>query len=188
MWVTNFTRKIEKWATENGAIYKLAEGYYRDVVQKEVVLAGINAGDRILCIGGGICPFSAILLHRETGAKVTVIDNCQECVALAKKMVKRLGLQGRVTVRHQEGERIPLADYSVVHFALQVFPMENVFNHVQYHAAPGTKMLIRRPKNELKNLYSKISGRVRKMLQACPFTLHKNARNIGKTLLYVKAV
>jgi hypothetical protein len=187
MLITKFTQKIEAWATKNGAIYKLAERYYREVVQKEIALANISCNDHILCIGGGFCPFSAILLHKETGARVTVIDNCGECVKLAGKMIRRLGLEAQIHVRLQDGANTQIDDFTVVHFALQVFPMENVFNHVQCHATPGTRFLIRRPKESLRNLYSKISSGVRSLLNQCPFTIHNNARNIGKTLLYVKA-
>ncbi|MCL2187482.1 MAG: hypothetical protein FWC16_06925 [Defluviitaleaceae bacterium] len=186
MWVTRLTQKIEAWAARNSAVYKLAEGYYRDVVQKEVALANINEGDHILCIGGGFCPFSAILLHRETGARVTVIDNCNDCVLLAQQMIRRMGLEKFIHVRLQDGASTPIGDYTVVHFALQVFPMECVFNHVKSQAAPGTRFLIRRPKDGLRSLYSKISNKVKHMLNQCPFAVHNNARNIGKTLLYVK--
>lgn len=182
-WITAITQKIEDWASEKEIVYKFAEKYYRDVVQKEIVLAAITEGDSILCIGGGICPFSAILFHQATGAKITVIDNNTCCVSKAKQVIDRLNLNEHVTVLHQDGRStdISFSAYTVVHFALQTQPMECVFSHVEKNVTPGTKLLVRRPKKRLKNLYSQLP-----MLHHCPFTVHSAASNIGSTMLYIK--
>ncbi|MCL2203247.1 MAG: hypothetical protein FWB88_04850 [Defluviitaleaceae bacterium] len=189
MWITNFTQKIETWATENSAVYKLSERYYRDIVEKEAALAHITREDHILCIGGGICPFSAILLHRHTGAKVTVIDNNKDCIPPARKMIQRLGLEDSVAVHCQDGAIFPagIGEYTVIHFALQVCPMECVFSHMQSHAAPGTRFLLRAPRERLRNLYSPVAGKLRDILSRSPFAMHRNARNIKSTHLYIKA-
>jgi len=90
MLVTSLTKKIEDWATAAGVTYRLAAEYYRDVIHNEVVLANITNDDHILCIGGGICPFSAILFHQTTGAMVTVIDNDSDCVPKARHVIEQL--------------------------------------------------------------------------------------------------
>ena len=184
-WITSITQKIEDWASEKEVIYKLAEKYYHDVVQKEVVLASITKGDSVLCIGGGICPFTAILLHQATGAKVTVIDNNICCIPKARQVIDRLKLSEHVAVFHQDGRStdLPFSAYTVVHFALQTYPMECVFSHVEKHVAPGTKLLVRSPKRQLRNLYNQLPS---PLLHYCPFTVHNATRNIGSTLLYIK--
>ena len=184
-WITEVTQKIENWASEADIVYNFAARYYHDVIKKEIVLANITKRDHILCIGGGICPFSAILLHQATGAKVTVIDNNMDCVLKARQVIARLGLKSFVTVLCQDGSsrNLSFSEYTVIHFALQVCPMECVFSHVEKYVAPGTKLLIRRPKRQLGKMYSRFFA---PMLTSCPLTIHKNARNIGSTILYVK--
>jgi len=184
-WITDFTRKVERHATQSELVYQMAAGYYRDVIQKEVVLASITGDDHILCIGGGACPFSAILFHQATGAKVTVIDNNATCIPQAKQVIDQLGIGGQVQVLCRDGgnAEILFSQYTVVHFALQVNPMQSVFSHVESRVAPGTKLLVRRPKKQLRKLYS---GLPSPLLNSCPFTTHKKARNIGSTLLYIK--
>ncbi|MCL2169772.1 MAG: hypothetical protein FWB74_07100 [Defluviitaleaceae bacterium] len=182
MWITDITRKIEGLAAKNKFVYSIASRYYTDVIKSEASLAGITADDHVLCIGGGICPFSAILLHQTTGAKVTVIDNEIHCVSEAQQVVRRLGICGNVNVVHQDGacKHACYKNYTVIHFALQVSPMECVFSQVEACTAPGTKFLIRRPKKHLCGLYSKLS------LNSETEVLHKKGRNVGSTLLYVK--
>jgi len=180
-WIKDFAYKVENKAAESEFIYRLTSGYYQDVIQKEIVLANITAKDHILCIGGGICPFSAILFHQLTGAKVTVIYNNENRVPKAKEVITRLGINEKVRVFHQDGKDITFANYTIVHLALQVSPMEQVFNAVEQQIVPGTKLLVRRPKRPLGNLYSKLAS----ALSNCPYAAHKS-RNIGSTVLYIK--
>lgn len=183
-WVTALTYKIENKATKAGLVYKLARKYYLDVVQKEIALANITAKDHILCIGGGMCPFSAVLFHQLTGAKVTVIDNNEDCIQKARQFIADLGLSEQIRVFCQDGDStdIMFADYSVVHLALQVCPMEQVLVSVERQMAPGTRLLVRRPKNHLHSMYSKFTNA---LFACCPYAVHKS-RNIGSTALYIK--
>ncbi|MCL2616695.1 MAG: hypothetical protein FWD96_03505 [Defluviitaleaceae bacterium] len=183
-WITDITYKVESQAAEAGFVYKLACGYYRDIIYKEAVLANITNKDRILCIGGGICPVSAVMFHQLTGARVTVVDNNEICIPKAQQAIDRLGVGTHVNVLFQDGGSadIPFEDYSVVHLALQVSPMGQVFTAVEHQVNPGTKLLVRRPKKPLDNLYSRLTD---SLLECCPYTTH-NSRNIGSTLLYIK--
>jgi len=175
MWITTLTQKIEDWASKTEVVFKLAEKYYHDVIRKEIVLANITKNDHILCIGGGICPFSAILLHKSTGAEITVIDNNSCCVKKARQLIKRLNLSEHIQVLCQDGRGsdISYSKYTVVHFALQVCPMECVFSNVERQVTPGTKLLVRRTKSQTE--------------MQRPLTLHKRICNIGSTSLYIKA-
>ena len=183
-WITGVTQKIECWAAKSRAVYWFASQYYRDVIQREIELAGITKDDHVLCIGGGICPFSAILFHQATGAKITVIDNNVACVPQARRVIERLDLGGHVRVFCQDGDsaELSLSEYSVVHFALQVSPLERVFSRVERQVAHGTRLLVRRPKSRLSGLYDRLPGFTPAY---CPHITHK-ARNIDSTLLYVK--
>lgn len=183
MIVTQFTQKIEYWAANSKVVYALASCYYRDIIRREAELANINFKDHVLCIGGGPCPFSAILLHQATGAMVTVIDNRKECVQAAKELVTRMKLDKVVNVIHQDGLETELKNYSVILLALQVHPLESVLVNLQKKAPPGTKFLVRRPKQGLEKLYSSLSL---DWLKECMAVTHKGARNIGNTLLYIK--
>ena len=183
-WITSFTRQIEKQASGGGFVYNLACQYYQDIIRKEAILANITAQDHILCIGGGICPFSAILFHQLTGAKVTVIDNNSACIPEAQQVIDRLKIGKDVRVFCQDGNSadLPWADYTVIHLALQVSPLDSVLKQVTKYALPGTRLLVRRPKKQLATMYCRL---VDNLLNCCPYTTHK-ARNIGSTLLYTK--
>ncbi|MCL2357291.1 MAG: hypothetical protein FWC70_09075 [Defluviitaleaceae bacterium] len=180
MKITNFTYKIESLAAETGLIYRLSSRYYRGIIEREIILANITENDNILCIGGGICPFSAILFHRITGARVTVTDNNAECVSKAQAVINRLGIGKNVRVFCADGadSNVDFSEYTVVHLALQVSPLDLVFARVAQKIAPGTRLMIRKPKKFLAGMYC--TGT---LPEHCPCTIHKS-RSIGSTLLY----
>jgi len=173
-WIKDLTYIIENRAANAGLLYRIARRYYTNVIEKEAILANITSADHVLCIGGGMCPFTAILLHQVTGAKVTVIDNNMLCIPKAVQVTERLDISESVQVICKDGgcPELDYSQYSVVHLALQVSPMEQVFSHVAGHVRPGTRLLMRRSK--------KLSGGT---LSCRPYITHKS-RNIGSTLLY----
>lgn len=183
MKVTRLTQKIEYWAADNKIIYSLASQYYNDIIHREAKLANINSNDHVLCIGGGPCPFSAILLHQATGARVTVIDNDKQCVRAAQQLVTRMALDNVIQIFCQDGKDIVLKGYSVILLALQVSSLDTVLANLEKQARPGTKLLVRRPKQCLNKMYCNLSSN---WLTDCIAVRHKRARNIANTLLYIK--
>lgn len=181
-WIVRFTQKVEYWAATNPLVYWIAAQYYKDIIRKEVILAEINQDDHILCIGGGPCPFSAILLHQLTGAQVTAIDKEQKCIPPARQLLQRLKLSEAIQVMHKDGIEAEVAGFTVIHLAAQVSPLEQIFKQIKTYALPGTKLLIRKPKEKLQSLYCKNYPQITNERAV----YHKKTRNIESTLLYVK--
>jgi len=183
--IVKFTQKLEVMAAKTKVIYWLASKYYKDIVQKEIALANITSNDNVLFVGGGICPLTAILLHQETGAKITVIDNDSHCIPKAQATVNCLGLADFIRVIHQDGGNadFSLTEYSIIHFAMQVTPMWHVFSQIERRVVSGTKLLVRRPKKGVCKLYSHLFFH---SCKNCRSATHKKTCNVGSTLLYVK--
>jgi len=185
--ITKCTQLIEHIASKVQLIFHIVARYYHDVINNEISLANIKSSDHILCIGGGFCPFSAILLHMKTMARITVIDNDSKCTKNAIKLIKRLGLEQGIHIVHCDArnEVLTYDDFTVVHFALQTTPIHEVFESVKSRVSVGTKLLIRRPKARIGYMYScLLSSR----LTDCEYIHHNKACNIGTTYLYKKSV
>lgn len=122
-------------------------------MKREANLAEVTEKDNILCIGGGVCPYTSILLNKYTGANVTVIDNDKACVEKSQKFIKKRGLKN-VEILYCDGECVCCKEFSVIHIALQIFPKDAVINCIMNKAKNGTRVLVRRPKKNLECLYS----------------------------------
>jgi len=114
------TECIERNFSKSNFLIKLYGLYYRNIVKNEVKLAGIRSCDRILCIGGGPIPSTAIEMARQTDACVHVIDMDGTAVVCARDVIKKLGLAHKITVEQARGEEVDISPYNVIHVALQV--------------------------------------------------------------------
>ncbi|MGI6577376.1 MAG: SAM-dependent methyltransferase [Eubacteriales bacterium] len=178
------TKVLERVAAKNGSIYRAISLYYKRLVKAEVALADIRPTDRVLCIGGGPCPFSGILLHECTGAHVTIIDNDDHCVRVARNLIRKLDYEDSIDILHTDGNEISPENYNVIHMAVQVSPIEKVFSHIKQGCRQGAKILVRLPKKGLSKLYS-IGDR--STFHACSRKVFHNWRNVESTALFIKS-
>lgn len=182
--IPRITKILEGLAARNASIYRTISLYYKNLVRDEVALANIQPTDRILCIGGGQCPISGILIHEYTGAHVTIIDNDICCVCRSKELIKNLGYANSIEVLHSDGKYVSPEDYSVIHMAVQVSPMEQVFCHLKKECRMGAKILVRLPKKTLRKFYSLSDCSI--LQNSCGKAVH-NWRNIESTALFIKS-
>jgi D-arabinose 1-dehydrogenase-like Zn-dependent alcohol dehydrogenase len=179
--ITQFTQHIELLATKSRLTFHITSAYYRMLVKREARLADIREGDRVLCIGGGICPYTAILLHKYTGAHITVIDNNRSCVEKARKFVNRLGLD-KIKILPGDGRDICCYGYTVIHLAMQITPKESVINEILSKAEKGTRVLVRKPKKSVGSLYCTMPE-YEKIFAAC--VKHSLLSNVDQTYVCI---
>ncbi|MBS3976887.1 MAG: hypothetical protein KGZ75_09230 [Syntrophomonadaceae bacterium] len=133
----------EKLALDVPFILEMLSLYYKKRVSMELEAAYVRKSDKVLCIGGGPCPLTAVYIHKFTGADVTVIDNKLDAVQKGNQFLNKFNLCPAITFIHSEGEKVELDGFSLVHVALQVTPREKVIRHIQKHAAPHAQIIVR---------------------------------------------
>ncbi len=137
----SMTRRFEKIAAHGRVLKCLAKIYYRSVLKREIALANIQESDRVVFIGGGPLPMSALLLEKMSGAKTTVIDCDPRAVEIAERFVAEES--SNLTCRCEEGQSLNLDDFSVVFIARQVVPCPAVLAHIFDTARKGTRIVCR---------------------------------------------
>lgn len=151
------TKWIEKNLSKYNPLIKLYGLYYRNIVKKEIKLANVRSCDKVLCIGGGSIPCTAIELASQTNAQVHVIDIDHRAVECAKNVILKLGLDKKITVINGKGQEIDIEPYDVVHVALQVCPKEEVLKNIWEKAKEGNRIIVRMPRKTLRSFYSNIT-------------------------------
>ena len=186
----NMTQKVERVACRNSSFFKLTMAYYQSMVLREIQWAGITSADHVLCIGGGPCPHTALLIYALTGAKVTVVDNDEASVRCSRRLLRRKGVEDKITVLHQDGAELDSSGYSVIHMAVQIIPKEKVFNSIWQKADEGCVLLMRLPKHKVRKLYIHRDLPSPVFVNETPRPLKKIKHglfgNVGFTSIYVK--
>ncbi len=178
----NSTQILENMMAKHKFLQNIMFSYYKPIVKKEVCLSNVNSNDKILCVGGGYFPCTAILFHKLSGATVTVIDNDIDSIIPARELVKSLGLSEKVIVKHTDGMNISAENFDVVHIAMQISPKEDVFKNIYSHMQAKSKILVRTPKEHLERGYQPFKN----VLVQNSSVKQPSFSNIESTLLYVR--
>lgn len=125
--------------------------YYERLVDKEIKLAGITEKDKILCIGGGPFPITAINLAEKTGASITVVDKDERALKKAKRLIKGSSIENKIHFKLQNGQDIDPNEYTVIHVARQVEPQVHVVRELVSKAKRPIRLIVRCYKDYMKD-------------------------------------
>ncbi|MTI95993.1 MAG: hypothetical protein FH749_11005 [Firmicutes bacterium] len=133
--------------------------YYQGLVNRELRLTKISSADRVLCIGGGPVPGTALEIVAQTGANVDVLDCDPTAVRLARRVVSRHKCKGKVQIFRANGCDFDLSQYTLVHIARQAQPQSEILNHAWRNLPRGARIILRPPRRDLHDLYTCLTNR-----------------------------
>ncbi len=148
---------LEKTWTVSPLMQKIYSAPYRLIVGREVKLAGIKEGDRILSLGCGAIPFTAIFLHQLTGNPVTAIDIDPVALEKAQGLLGQKRLTG-IRLMAANGALVDLSGFSVIITALQAEPKEKILANFFQTAPRGARIVFRVPRGIFSSSYDSLPG------------------------------
>lgn len=162
------------------------EWFYRRLVAREIDLAGIAPGSRVLHIGCGPAPHTACFLA-SAGMRVTAVDRDAEAIKTAARILERSGDTEKIELLHRNGIDIDLEGFQAVWLSLHIEPKEELIRKLYSRMSPGTVIIYRNPRGWLrlfyqtnnswfaqttrKNIFSKASVLIHKPSSIAPVSL-----------------
>jgi len=138
-----FSRKIINSNKEtNIKDYQLYKRFLR-LIKEESRLGQIKKGDKVLFIGSGPLPITAIILNKLKGCEIHCIEKVKNRAEISKRIIRRLGLQQKINVYNKKGESIKNDDYSIVIIALLAKPKDRILKEIFSKVNVGTKIICR---------------------------------------------
>lgn len=116
---------------------------FKRLIQAEIDLAGIKPSDKILFIGSGPFPISAMLFSQLASVSVDCYDKSPEACETSQKVVNSLGFADKIHVFNDSGETGRVYDYSVIIVALLAKPKQKIMSNIWFHAPPDVKVICR---------------------------------------------
>lgn len=189
-WMTRITSRLEAFCMPFGWVHGLYHLYYRELIRREIQLARIGTHDRILFVGGGSMPCSAIELARQIQAEIHVIDQDPAAVEKAQQHIQALGLADCIHCFHASGQTVDADDYTVILIAAQACPQQPIFEHILAKAGKHTRILVRHPKRLFLNIYAPLPedyrcrccSQVRHLSPTLSYTCLFRPNEMGRTL------
>ncbi len=150
---------MEKKVASSRLLVSLYSRIYHEVVNNEIKLAGITARDRVLNIGCGGIPFTALLIAKFTGARVWAIDNDQNAVAVARKCVAAQNMDHLISVINYDGREPFSYDFDVALVALQAEPKQEILDSLVARGGNEARLVFRSPRLEAAHQYDRLPSR-----------------------------
>ncbi len=144
---------MEKKIASSRILVSLYSGIYNEVVRNEIKLAGITTSDRVLNIGCGGIPFTALLIAKFTGARVWAIGNDQNAVAVARKCVAAQNMDHLISVINHDGRDPFPHDFDVALVALQAEPKQEILDSLIARGGNEARFVFRSPRSEVAHQY-----------------------------------
>lgn len=116
---------------------------YRALAAAEIALAGIGPQDRVVFVGAGCLPITAMEYVRRTGCRVDAVEILRDRAAQAGAVIERLGLADSLQVIAADGRTVDFGGYSVILVGVLAEPKAAIFARIAGSAAPDSRVLCR---------------------------------------------
>lgn len=122
--------------------YKLYDRFFH-LLSKEIRLLKDHRYEKILFIGSGPFPITAILLAILTGRHVDCLDKNEQSAETSRKVLEKLGMSDKITVYAGDGSTFPVEQYDVILNALLAKPKASIMKNVRRHGKTCVRTLCR---------------------------------------------
>jgi GNAT superfamily N-acetyltransferase len=113
------------------------------LVRREIALLADTHPQRILFIGSGPLPISAILMHLQTGLPVDCVARDSGAAAISRQVVENCGFSSLVRIQGRADADYDVSDYDLVMVGLLVRPKKAIFRKLRKRCRPGCEILCR---------------------------------------------
>ena len=127
-------------------IDKFARIYEKDISEeykKETSLFKTLKSKKIIHIGCGAYPATAITLAKMNCKNIVAIDKNKRAVKLANKIIERRNLYDNITVKVGDGRSYPVENFDTIIISASSTPKIDVLEHIFKTAKPNSKIIIR---------------------------------------------
>ncbi len=158
LWATynGFIKEVENLGSRYGmigSIYRFL--FYRSMVRKEILLCGLSPEDRVVHIGSGSLPMTALSLAK-AGFEVVALDNDPAAVANASRFLRRSVCQGKASAREVDGLEVDCGTAEAAWVSFLVYPKEEVLKRAFASLKEGGKLIYRNPVGLLSLVFPKV--------------------------------
>lgn len=113
------------------------------LIKNEIQLGNILCKDKVLFIGSGPFPSTAIILNKLTECKIDCFDKCKSYVDLSRKVIRKLSVSNDIKIYHKSGELLKKNKYDVIIIALLANPKEKILSKILEKSRSGTRIICR---------------------------------------------
>jgi precorrin-6B methylase 2 len=143
---------LELIALHSTVVYFFYMKWIGDIFSDECTMAHVSSNETVLHIGCGTLPTISLLIAKNTHAHIIAIDNNKKTVQRAQRYINQQHLADFITVNYADGTRYPAESFDVIFIAINVTPIETLFQYLATTTKPSVRIICRDLGNGVINL------------------------------------
>lgn len=156
--LTYFWHTIDLLSFFFNRIGKLYEQIIGREYKKEIEKFGLLNSKKILHIGCGAYPITALILADLTSAKIVSIDKDPFVVSFARKLIDKRKLQKKIKIELGDGQKYNVKEYDAIIVSSCSSPKNKIMKNIFKNADVNTKIVIREIEKNLDNILNIINS------------------------------
>jgi len=120
--------------------------------EKEIKKFKLFGSKKILHIGCGAYPITALILAKTTQANIVSIDKDPIAIKFAQKIVDKKKLQNKININIGDGQKYPVKNYDTIILSSCSSPKKKILEHIFSNADINTKIIVRDIEKNINNL------------------------------------
>ncbi|MSR68450.1 hypothetical protein EXS66_01530 [Candidatus Saccharibacteria bacterium] len=101
-----------------------------EFAKKESLEAGFTPESKVIFIGGGPFPETAIAYSKQNNCKITILDNNAEAVVLSTKIISELRLDKTISIRYSDAKEYDFSGYTHIVVAALARPKPPILRQI----------------------------------------------------------
>lgn len=134
------------------------ESYYQQLIISEGKAAGIDSSSKVILIGAGATPYTAVALAREFGCSATGIDKDPIAAMMARLYLRSKARGLDVKVRNGNGRKFDVQSFDVVAIALHAKPKGEILKHLANSPNKNLRVILRNPRGKYVDMYEEMTN------------------------------
>lgn len=137
----NKRRSVKKTLMNEYPIYSR----YVISLKNEIKLAKIGSKDKVLFVGSGPFPITAILVHELTHSQIDCVEINKSSAELSKRVIDYLNYSDSIHTINKDALDIDYSEYTVIVIAILAKPQDKIIEVIWKQISQGSRIIYRTP-------------------------------------------
>ncbi len=136
--------------------YFFASAYinlFEKAILEEFEMVSLDKKSKVLHIGCGPLPNTLVSLAKHIPANYVGIDKDEEAVRIARKIVKKYGLE--ISIEKGDALDYPIGEFDIIIISFGVEPKEKVFDRIRVESKKNVKIVYRKQWDFMDAIYGR---------------------------------
>lgn len=116
---------------------------FDSLAREETALLKISSKDKVLFIGGGAFPITAIHYAKKTGCLVHCVEKLSDRKEIAETVIAALGMEKQVKILLAEGQKVDCSSYDAIVVGVLAIPKKEIIQQIITAAKPDVRIICR---------------------------------------------